>query len=456
MKRWKKRERGFILITMSILMLCALILLGGAQSTLSAPAEKIPKEILIGDVANYAGPYAVWGQEVTFGAKAAFEDINKQGGVFVKEYGKKLPVKWITRDAQSDMLKVAPLTEDLILREKVNFLGPHMETPPMRQGLAMMAEKHKVPAVVGCGVFESFQEMRKTAPAPWKYTWTFSFHIGAPYPKGDFRENAPAYLLGPTLFAALGTYADKTNKKIGLFALDDPDGRVWYPGFVDVAKKIGYDCYGADKLFGIFPMGTTDFTPLIQEWKNYGVEILWGNCPGPDFGTLWRQCRVLGFKPKVVFATRAAMHYFDIQSWGGDLPQGIMTEIFWNPAIKNAAGIGNTTPQSLVERWYKATGKPLNWGIGWDYLGAQILLHAIEKAGTLDREAVNKAIGETDMKTIFGRVLFDKETQNHGFPCYVGQWRKTDKPWKWECPVVFSQDPNMPTTAEVIFPVPYK
>jgi branched-chain amino acid transport system substrate-binding protein len=109
-----------------------------------------------------------------------------------------------------------------------------------------------------------------------------------------------------------------------------------------------------------------------------------------------------------------------------------------------------------VERWYKATGKPLNWGIGWDYLGAQILLHAIEKAGTLDREAVNKAIGETDMKTIFGRVLFDKETQNHGFPCYVGQWRKTDKPWKWECPVVFSQDPNMPTTAEVIFPVPYK
>jgi branched-chain amino acid transport system substrate-binding protein len=454
MKESKKARVLFVMVLIALFI--SVFAYSHMNLAKAQAAQEIPKEILIGDVGNYTGPYAVWGQEVTFGAKAAFEDINKQGGVFVKEYGKKIPVKWITRDAQSDMLKVAPLTEDLILREKVHFLGPHMEVPHMRRGLAVMAERYKVPAVVGCGVFETFQEMRKAAPSPWKYTWTFSFHIGAPYPKGDYRENNPAYLLGPTIFNALGEYSEKTNKKVGLFASDDPDGRVWYQGFAEVAKQLGYDCYGTDKQFGIFPMGTTDFSSMIREWKNYGVEIFWGNCPAPDFGTIWRQCHVQGFKPKIVIATRAAMHYFDIKSWGGDLPNGILTEIFWNPGIKNGVGIGDTTPQSLVERWHEATGKPLNWGIAWDYLGAQILLSAIERAGTLDREAVNKAIGETDMKTIFGRVKFDRETQNHGFAVYIGQWLKTEKPWKWECPVVFSEDPNMPVASKILLPMPYK
>ena len=50
-------------------------------------------------------------------------------------------------DVASDPLKVAPLTEDLILRKKVHFLGPHLEVPTMRQGTAVMADEYKIPAL---------------------------------------------------------------------------------------------------------------------------------------------------------------------------------------------------------------------------------------------------------------------------------------------------------------------
>lgn len=452
----KDREKNARIMRLLLIPLAVVLLLAfGSQSALCQSSGSAPKEILIGDVGSFTGPYAAFGQGV-FGVKAAIADINKQGGVFVKKYGKKIPVRLITRDTQSDMLKGAPLAEDLILREKINFLAEHLEPPHMRQGAATMAEKYKIPYVTGVGPFESWMGIRGAITPPWTYTWAYGFAIGTPPEPGDFREGKKGYLMVPTWFGALGEYADKTNKKVAAFGADDPDGRSWYMAFTGLAKDAGYDCYRAKDQFGIFPPGTTDFTSVIQEWKKYGCEILWGNCPAPDYGILWRQARTLGFKPKIVFATRASLFYRDIQSWGGDLPHGVGMELFWDPSIKGAVGIGGTTPQSLADRWHKETKEPLNQAIGYSYMAAQVMLAAIERAGTLDGPAVNKALGETDMNSMYGRIVFDKKTQFHRFNVQFGQWRKTDKPWKWESPVVFSFNDNIPATAKLIFPMPYK
>ncbi len=455
MKVGKRVGKSIIPVTLMRVLLVLFIINGGLYLVQYATAKEVPKEIRIGDVVSYTGPYAGFGFN-SFGVEAAVEDINKLGGIYIKEYGKRIPVRWITRDVASDPLKVAPLTEDLILREKINFIGPGLEVPTMRQGTAMMADKYKIPAVYGVGPFESWMAMKQSAGATWKYSFTYGPGIAAPREKGDFRYGDPGYLMLPTWFGALGTHAAKTNKKVAAFALDDADGRAWYMVFTGAAAKEGYDCYRAGEQFGIYPEGTTDFTPIIKEWMKYGCEILWGNCPGPDFGILWKQCHVLGFKPKLVFSTRAAMHYRDISSWGGDLPNGVGAEVYWAPTIKDARGIGDTTPQSLAERWYKAKKEPFTQGVGYQYQAAQVLFDAIERAGTLNPDAVLKAISETDVITLGGRFVFEKGTQFYAMPCALAQWRKTDKPWKWEAPVVFSYNKNMPATAEFIFPMPYE
>jgi branched-chain amino acid transport system substrate-binding protein len=462
---WKRlRAPGLLLLVVTVIIAA---FIGGcaepepepapapAPEPAPAPAPEIPKEILIGDTVSYTGPYAVFGGVSSFGTEAAVEDINKKGGIYVKEYDTRIPVRWITRDCESDPLKVGPLTEDLILNDKVHFLGGHFEVPTLRQGTAMMAEKYKIPAVFGVGTYEAWLGIREAAAAPWTYSWAFGFSIGTPANPDDFRADQPGYLMMPTWFGALAAFAEDTNKKAAVFAFDDPDGRGWYLGFTGAVAEQGYECYRAADEFGIYPPGTTDFSSLIQEWKSAGCEILWGNCPAPDIGTVLKQCKVQGFKPKVVFATRGAMFYQEIVSWGGDLADGVGMEVYWTPTMKDAQGIDGETPQSLADRWYEATGEPLAQGIGWNYAVSQTLFDAIERAGTLDADAVNKALGETDLLTMWGRVLFEKDTQFQRVPCQFGQWQKTDEAWGWEAPIVFSYNDFMPATAELIFPKPW-
>jgi len=95
-------------------------------------------------------------------------------------------------------------------------------------------------------------------------------------------------------------------------------------------------------------------------------------------------------------------------------------------------------------------------GIGWDYAVAQTLFDAIERAGTLDADAVCAALAETDLMTMWGRVVFEAGTQFQRVPCQFGQWQKTDNPWVWEAPTVFSYNDFMPATAELIFPKPWE
>lgn len=448
-----KREKRIIIISSLMVMVSILILGGGSKLVVSTLAKDIPKEIRIGDAVSYTGMYATFGIN-KFGVEAAVEDINKQGGIYVKEYGKKLPVKWITRDSESDVLKVAPLTEDLILREKIHFIGLGLEVPTMRQGTAVMADKYKIPGVYGVGPFESWEAMKESAKATWKYSFTYGFAIATPPVSGDWRAGNKGYLMFPTMMGVLGTYADQTNKRIAAFALDDADGRAWYKAFTEEATKAGFDCYRAKDQFGIFPADTTDFSPIIKEWIKAGCEIMWGNCPGPHYGILWKQCHTLGFRPKMVCATRAGGYYNDVKAWGGDLPNGVGMEVFWTPQVKGV-GIGGTTPQSLFQRFHKKTGQPLAQGIGYEYAAAQILFDAIERAGTLKPDAVLKALSKTDMMTINGRATFEKGTQFWRWPVAWGQWQKTDKPWVWEAPTCFSYNDFLVPTAKYIFPRPY-
>jgi branched-chain amino acid transport system substrate-binding protein len=455
-------KKELLLIPLALLLAISLVAIGcpaqetttppTTPTTTTPPAPEIPKEIRIGDTVSFTGMLASFGL-CNWGAQAAFEDINKQGGIYVEEYNAKIPVRYITLDVASDPLKVAPLVEDLILREKVNFLGPHTEPPQMHQGLAMMAEKYKIPACIGMAVFESWMGLKESAGAEWHYTVGTGFHIAAPYPPGDWRAGNKAYVMMDTWFGALGTFGGQTNKKVAVFAADNADGRGWYMAFTGAAVPQGYDCYRAEDGFGLFPGDTTDFTPVIEEWKDAGCEILWGNCAGPQFGILWKQCHVLGYQPKLVFATNAAAQYQDIEAWGGDLPNGVCLEVFWSPSIQNAAGIGDTTPQSLAQRYFDEYGEPWPQGIGYNYMNAQILCDAIERAGTLDPDEVLAALNATDMNTIYGRATMINGWS--AWSCQMGQWWKTDKPWAWESPIVFSYNENMPATADLIFPIPY-
>jgi len=450
-----KRSMIVVGVMMLAVMLATLSFVGACAPTPATP--EVPKEILIGDIVSYTGPYASFAGLSSFGSKAAVEDINKQGGIYVKEYDTKIPVRWITADCQSDPLRVAPLLEDMILKDKINFIGGGCEIPPFREATATLADKYKMPAVFGANPFELWSAMKESSGAAWKYSWVLGIRLGAPFDPGDYRAANPVgYQMMPTYVGAIGDYADLTNKKVAVFAMDDADGRPWYMVFTEFSAAQGFDCYRAADLFGVYPPGTTDFTSIIQEWKANNCEILWGSAPGPDIGAILKQCKAQGYNPKIVFTVRGAMFYQDIESWGGDIPNGVGCEMFWSPEMKGLKGIGDTTAQSLTQRWYDETGnQPVAQGIGWGYAIMQTLFDGIERAGTLDPEAVNNALGDTDLNTMWGRVVFVKPAQHSCSAASYAQWQKTDNPWVWESPIIFSYNDALQSTGNIMFPKPW-
>jgi len=393
---------------------------------------------------------ASFGQGV-YGLNAAVEDLNKMGGIMVKEFNKRIPVKLTVLDSQSDTTKIGTLASQLLLSDKANFLVCSPMWPQDIAAVATQAEKNKTPFVAFAGPFEPNMDVRQ-AGGGFKYTWESGFAIGAPPPPGDFREGKKGYTMMGLCMDYMNQFGAQTNKKIAVFASDDPDGRGWYGAFTGALKGAGYNVM-SDKDLGIAPNDTNDFSPMIKSWKDGGAEILMGNAPAPWVGTLLRQCSTQGFKPKIIVAEKAGMLYDDITSWGGNLPNGIMALIEWAPVIKNAKGIGDTTPASLNDRWVKDKNKPFQPMVGCGYSQVQILADAIERAGTLDKEKVQAALAQTDFSSMRGRAKYDV-TQFNRMPISYGQWFKAPDPLKWQMKIIYSGDDFAPD-GQPMFPIPY-
>lgn len=425
----------------------------GATSSASTASSSGGQPILVGVNAPLTGVFSGMGQGGTFGMQAAVDDINKLGGVDVKEAGGKLPLKLVIVDNESDDSKAGTLEEQLIVSDKVKVNLVNISPAPLVIPCAGLADRYKIPMISG-GPMEPWLGARQQATPPWKYSWLTGFAIATPGPSGSFWAK-PGYTIVDTWMGMLDQFGSQTNKKVALFASNDADGAGWYALFPKVLKDAGYDPVGVDKSLGLLPLETTDFTSLINEWKNSAPDILWGNAPAPLFGTLWRQAQSLGFKPKIVSIGKATLFYTDINAWGGDLPNGVGGEVWWNSSWKDSPGIGDTTPQSLTDRWTKAMNQPLNPMIGWGYQHIQVLVDAIQRAGSLDGAKINDALAKTDIMTIAQRVKFDDQ-QFSQMPLAFGQWLKTDKAQKWEQDIVYSKLDFVPTSAKPLFPIPYQ
>ena len=63
---------------------------------------------------------------------------------------------------------------------------------------------------------------------------------------------------------------------------------------------------------------------------------------------------------------------------------------------------------------------------GSAYAAAEVLVDAMQRAGTLDREAIRKAVSETDMETVAGRIRFAEDGHAIDKVSVVLQWKDGD------------------------------
>ena len=172
--------------------------------------------------------------------------------------------------------------------------------------------------------------------------------------------------------------------------------------------------------------------PRLQEQKS-----LLGMPTTPDGIAIVKQVAELGWKPKFINFDRAP----DASTWGeatGTAGNGMSMFAGWHYG-ENFPGV-----KELNAKHQADFGRPSDILVGPAYACVQILADAIERAGTLDRDAIRDAIADTDMMTVMGNVSFNGDGTGNVLNPLV-QWQNGKMELVW---------PLDQKTADFIYPIP--
>ena len=384
--------------------------------------------ILIGHPNPSTGPLAGFGEASPWADDRAIASINKEGGIYIEEYGKKVPIRMKLIDTESNPTKAAELTAKLILKDKVDLMVA-MHTPDTVNPVDAMCERYEKPCI------------SLDAPVePWlgggPYKW--SFH--AFWTVDSVTD----------LFAGIWEdHAEKTSKVVGGFWPNDPDGTSWSEIFKKKLPSMGYRVVDP----GRFPYFNKDFSSFINLFKKEKVEIITGTIIAPDWTTAWRQCHRLGFIPKICTVAKACLFPTDVNALGGNLPNGLTTEVWWSPYHPFKSSLTGETAKDLCDAWTKETGKAWTQPIGFKYAGFEIAADALKRAKTLEKNKLREAIARTQLDTMVGPIKYNEKNYSET-PLVGGQWVKGKK-WPWELEIVYNKkNPHIKRTADMIFPLP--
>ena len=147
----KKTKAGWASILSGATLLVAFLLAACCSPAMAAEKDAI----LIGYVAPFTGPLAQFTQSIKLMAAQALPVINKDGGIYIEEYHKKLPVKIIWADSESNPTKASEVASKLVLTDKVDMLVGAW-TPATINPVSAVAERYKIPALMENGPIESW------------------------------------------------------------------------------------------------------------------------------------------------------------------------------------------------------------------------------------------------------------------------------------------------------------
>jgi branched-chain amino acid transport system substrate-binding protein len=93
-----------------------------SATTAGARAADVPAEIKLGTLYASSGRYASISMPVHYGLKLWIDQKNADGGVYVKAFDRKIPLKLVAYDDQSSTATAATLYNQLITQDKVDIL----------------------------------------------------------------------------------------------------------------------------------------------------------------------------------------------------------------------------------------------------------------------------------------------------------------------------------------------
>ncbi|HEM46143.1 MAG TPA: branched-chain amino acid ABC transporter substrate-binding protein [Alphaproteobacteria bacterium] len=341
----------------------AKILAGVALATAVGSAAA-SADITIATAGPMTGQYASFGAQMKAGAEQAVADLNAKGGVL----GEKLVLE-IGDDACDPKQAVA------VANQMVN------------KGIALMA-----------GHFCSGSSI----PASQVYTEEGIIQISPASTNPKLTEEG-----GDNVFRTCGR-DDQQGEVAGAFLADKFKGKkvaiihdktAYGKGLADETRKNLNGAGVQEAMYEAYTAGEKDYSALVSKLKQAGIDVLYVGGYHTEAGLIVRQMREQGMKTVLV---------------SGD---ALVTDEYW--AITGEAGEGtlmtfspdprkNPAAAPVVEA-FRAKGIEPEGYVLYTYAAIQAWAQAAEQAGTVDSEAVIKALRDGEFDTVLGRIGFDEK-----------------------------------------------
>jgi branched-chain amino acid transport system substrate-binding protein len=321
------------------------------------------------------------------GYELAVKEINDSGGIPVREYGKKIPIKLILYDDKSDNTTSVQLYEKLVTQDKVHALLGGYGTP-LITAHTIVAEKYRVPYVNGGGA----------TGAIYQRNMKFIFGILSSIEK-----------LAHTLMEWIASQQDAGNLKkplkIALMGENTSHGKEFRQGVVEKSKA-------APARFQVvvdepFELNLKDADPLLQKLKAAHADIFLADARLADYTTIHRRYTELRLYHQVVSygprgtekAARDAL---------GSASDYIISCNWWHKDIPTASA------KKFAEKYSQTYHEPAEWFPALAYETVRVMGQAIQDAGSLDKSKIRDALAKIDIKeslVVGGRVWFKPNGQ---------------------------------------------
>ena len=376
--------------------------------SMATPGAAQQPPIKIGVVGGLSGAAASIGQAWADAIKMGADEINAGGGIL----GRKVALS--IRDTEFKVDVGVREAKDLVLREKVNFLFGAISSGVSLAISTSVSKENKIIQITAVG-----NTHRQTVELFQRY-----FFQVVP---NTFMEGRAAASV------AAKQQAWKTYYTIGY---DYEFGRMQAGAFVETVKKLRPDV----KIIGQHwpPVGETDYTPYITSMLAAKPDVVYSNLFEAGLAGFVKQALPYGFFQKVKFVSLA-----DVSSMMAvpEMPEGVLGYTRGEFYCENTPEMKKFT--DAFHQRYKYY--PVSYAVmGYDSLF--MLKKAIEKAGTIETEAVVKVLEGFSYDSLRGKFTIRPLDHQADVPEYVG-WTVKDPKY----PFVILKDIVKVPGAQIIF-----
>jgi branched-chain amino acid transport system substrate-binding protein len=369
----------------------------------AAQAAAAPSQIKIGTLYAASGNFAAISMPVHRGLQLWVDQKNAEGGVFVKPYNKKIPIKLIAYDDQSNTATAATLYNQLITQDKVDILVSDSGSP-LTSVAVPIARDHKMLLIDQTGTGAAF--FTKDNP----YIVLMSDPVSSIWPKyiADFlTQDGPK--LGIKRIAILYATNDFTGTQANAVR-----------GFIKAAKapvEIVYDQ-------GV-PTTTTSYTVIINNIRAANPDaVITLGFTNNDISYL-RNLQDSGVKFKWQFNIYPGLETEGLKKTVGAKGLEYIFTYVPSSVIEYKPEFGMSLPQ-FRDAWHKKyTDDKVEFGFNSvaGYTTGLVLENALKATASMEQLALRKAIFSLSgkLKTIDGTFELDETGAQIGEITPLGQ-----------------------------------